>query len=264
MTNYDAGSAFEQAVADSAEEARRAAAVDFGIDERLEPTDIVKDATRGQLGDHVDQETLASWNLRRIRQALGLSQQQVSDKLAELGLGRSRLSQSQLAKMERGERPFRVNEMYDLAEALGIDPFEFFAGQMWDDDRELRLLAARLGYQRAVDEVEQAEEVYKEAVRRALHAGRKLVNVSAYVGIKDATAMGILAAQAPLANEIEEAALEIETPDDERWHLPHVQAKLAAKPAYEERLRKNAEWAEEQWARRAKQAEEQRKADEGE
>ncbi|MEV6546392.1 helix-turn-helix transcriptional regulator [Streptomyces sp. NPDC051665] len=257
MTNYDAESDEQDQAEGAAQHARQNAAVDFDVDERLKPTDPAENATRGQIGEHVDQETLACWNLRRIRQALGLSQQQVSDKLAELG--GSRLSQSQLAKMERGERPMRVNEMFDLGAALGIHYFEFFAGQMRSDDRDLQLLAARLHYQRAVEKSERAEEAYKETVKDALRAGQKLIHTSAYLGIKDETAMVLLTDQTDRLAQVDQVMLELESPTyGEVSKLPHVQAKLAARPAQEERYRKKRAWAEEEWARLVKRAEDER------
>lgn len=274
MTNYDAESdevraAHREAAERSAAKVRHAAAVDFGIDEGLDPTDPYENAVFGQLGDDVDSETLASWNLRRIRQVLGLSQQQVSDKLAA-GSGPTRLSQSQLAKIERGERPWRLNEMFDLAEALGIDYFEFFGDQRATDERSLQVLAARLRYQASIEAADRAEEAYKEVLQKQFKAGLKLVHTSAYLGVKDETALRVLAGQADIAEEVQEALQEIGVPAPEVYTLPHVQARLAAKPDYEKREKAAREWAEKEWERLAAEAKETvkeikaRKVEEGE
>lgn len=256
MPNYDAESDevkadIEESAQSYADKVRRTAAVDFGIDEDLDPTDPYENAVVGQLGDDVDSETLASWNLRRIRQALGLSQQQVCDKLAELP-GRSRLSQSQLAKIERGERPWRVNEMFDLAEALGINQFEFFTGQLGTDDRSMQVLAARLRYQRADDVSRKAEDAYKAALKDEFKAGLKLVHTSAYLGVKDDTALRILAGWAEIAEEVEQGVQELTADSSsELLELPHVQERRAALPEHARRAEAAREWAEKEWERLA-------------
>ncbi|MGW3699158.1 helix-turn-helix domain-containing protein, partial [Streptomyces sp. NPDC005056] len=195
----------------------------------------------------------SSWNLRRIRQALGLSQQQVCDKLAELP-GRSRLSQSQLAKIERGERPWCVNEMFDLAEALGIQYFEFFTGQPGTDDRSMQVLSARLRYQRATDASRKAEEAYKETLKDEFKAALKLVHTSTHLGVKDETALSYLAGQAEIAEEVEESLQEIGLPVPEVYELPQVQARLAALPDAERRQKEARAWAEKEWERLAAEA----------
>lgn len=258
MPNYDAESDevkadHEESAQHYADSVRRNAAVDFGIDEALEPTDPIENAVVGQLGDDVDSETIASWNLRRIRQALGLSQQQVCDKLAELP-GRSRLSQSQLAKIERGERPWRVNEMFDLAEALGIEYFEFFKGQMGTDEPTMQVLAARLRYQRAADVSSKAEEAYKDALKNEFKAALKLVHTSTYLGVKDETALTFLAGQAEIAEEVEQSLRELGMSPPELFELPQVQARLAARPEMERRAKEARAWAENEWERLAAEA----------
>lgn len=258
MTNYDVESAevkaeIEQDAERCAAAVRHDAAVDFGVDEALDPTEPMENAVVGQLSDHVDSETLASWNLRRIRQVLGLSQQQVCDKLAELP-GRSRLSQSQLAKIERGERPWRVNEMFDLAEALGIDSHEFFMGQLGTDERGMQVLAARLQYQRAADESRKAEDTYKEALMNEFKAALKLVHTSTYLGVKDDTALAFLADQAEIGEEVQESLQEIGAGPGEVYGLPHVQARLAAEPGRRRRQEEAKAWAEKEWERLAAEA----------
>ena len=55
--------------------------------------------------------------LRATRQASGLSQQNVADALKPLGIS---LSQTQVAKIERGERPLRLDEAVALAGLFGV------------------------------------------------------------------------------------------------------------------------------------------------
>ncbi|MFJ8027419.1 helix-turn-helix domain-containing protein [Streptomyces sp. NPDC096311] len=253
MPNYDAQSD-EKEADEFAEYAKHTEAVSHEVDEHLEPTDPIKNATRGQLGDAGDMERLASFNLRRIRQALGLSQQQVADKLAERP-DRVRLSQSQLAKMERGERPWRVNELWDIADALGIQYMEFFSGQMREDSPELQVLAARLKYQAAWEEAGRVEEDYKKAVRKALEAGRKLVHTAAHFGVKDDHAMHILAAQASRAEEVEYTVKDI---NSDRPLISREELKERHKQMAEETARHEA-WAEEEWKRLTLEIEELKK-----
>jgi len=258
MTNYDAQSD-EREPDELAEHARHTAAVDYEVDERLEPTDPAVNATRGQLGDARNMELLASFNLRRIRQALGLSQQQVADKLAEKP-DRVRLSQSQLAKMERGERPWRLNEMYDIANALGIHYVEFFHSQMRDDSAELQVLAARLKHQALWEAAERVEEDYKKAVRAALEAGRKLVHTAAYFGIKDENAMNVLASEASRAEEVEYIVEEINDPN------PRISIEESRERGrkFEESQARHRALAEEEWERLVREVEELKKQDKGE
>jgi transcriptional regulator with XRE-family HTH domain len=260
MTNYDAQSAAEDAEI-HAGYARHQEAIDFEVDELMEPTDPVKDATHGQLGETGDMERLASYNLRRIRLALGLSQQQIADKLAEKP-DRVRLSQSQIAKMERGDRPWRVNEMYDIAAALGIDPSEFFGGQLQSDSVDLQMLAARLKYQAAWDAAERVEEDYRAAVRKALEAGLKLVHTAAVLGVKDATVLHILANQAERAKEVQTIVSELQTPPGEWPGRISIEESRKRAGEYEERTKRRMEQAEQEWERLVDQvAEKQRQAD---
>ncbi len=258
MTNYDAQSD-EKEAEEFAEYEKHREAISYEVDERLEPSDPIKDATRGQLGDAADMERLASFNLRRVRQGLGLSQQQVADKLTEHP-GRVRLSQSQLAKMERGDRPWRVNELWDIAAALGIDYMEFFSSQMRDDSAELHVLAARLKYQAAWEEAERVSEDYRKAVRNALEASRKLVHTAAYYGVKDDHAMHVLADQASRVEEVDYTVEDInsDVPLISREELAERHKKMA-----EETARHKA-WAEEEWERLAREIGERKKQDEGE
>lgn len=246
MSNYDSDSEVSRDVEEQAEEIERLTAVDFLVDERLSPTDPYENAIHGHLSEgENDREKVASWNLKRIRLALGLSQQQVSDKLAEAP-GRTRLSQSQLAKMERGERPWRLNEAFDLAEALGVDYFEFWRGQHFTDDRELQILAARLGWQAKIDHADRIRETWEEAYREALKAGWKLVHTAAYLGIEDEAALGLLAITARHEARVARVLEELDDPSLTSEEL----AKIRADNKVRETQRKESqEWARVELAR---------------
>lgn len=244
MPNYDAESDA------AAEQARHEAAVDFEVDHERDPVDPVENATRGPgVGDAGSMELLASYNLRRIRLAMGLSQQQIADKLAQKS-DRVRLSQSQLAKMERGERPWRLNELYEIADALGIDHMEFFSGgHRSSDTKDLLVLAERLRYQAMWEAASTIEEDYKAAVRKALEAGQKLVDTAVYLGVKDPMAMHILEGRASRVEEVDVIVEELDTP-------PGQFPARVSREELEERMRKSEEanernraWAEEEWKR---------------
>ncbi|MFI0897097.1 helix-turn-helix domain-containing protein [Streptomyces sp. NPDC020983] len=187
MTNYDDESV-ERELAERARRLSRELAVEVRLDAAMPPPP----PEDGQILDELDMETRASWNLKRIRQALGLSQQQISDRLAELGLG-IRLSQSQIAKIERGERPWRLNELYAIAEAMGVDAMEFYADQNYKDDPELTVEAARLRLLRASEEEERAKEAWLAAARKTYEAEEIVVRAAADLGIPHPAAMGVLA-----------------------------------------------------------------------
>lgn len=60
---------------------------------------------------------------RRLREERGWSQQDVSEKLARMGLD---MHQTTVAKMEKGKRPLRVAEMYALSWVFGLPPGAVF------------------------------------------------------------------------------------------------------------------------------------------
>lgn len=112
-----------------------------------------------------DAERRIGRNLRRIREALELTQQDVAERLREKG---HRFHQTQIAKIERGERPLRVNEWLAIAEVLKIDAHELMAAGEGTDDR---LFMAKLHYERSrqvVDDVgvklHEVGHLYEEAL----------------------------------------------------------------------------------------------------
>ncbi|GGI03138.1 helix-turn-helix transcriptional regulator [Arthrobacter liuii] len=60
---------------------------------------------------------------RRLREERGWSQQDVSEKLAGMGID---MHQTTVAKMEKGKRPLRVAEMYALSWVFGLPPGAVF------------------------------------------------------------------------------------------------------------------------------------------
>lgn len=60
---------------------------------------------------------------RGLREERGWSQQDISDKLAEMGID---MHQTTVAKLEKGRRPLRVAEMYALSWIFGLPPGAVF------------------------------------------------------------------------------------------------------------------------------------------
>ncbi|MFE5189219.1 helix-turn-helix domain-containing protein [Streptomyces sp. NPDC056628] len=97
-----------------------------------------------------DAELRIGRNMRRIRENLDLSQADLAERLTKLGY---RFHQTQVAKVERGERAVRVNEWIAIAEALGIQPMALMAGGLGTDDA---VFEARLQFERMRSAVEDA------------------------------------------------------------------------------------------------------------
>ncbi|MCF0087136.1 hypothetical protein B0E37_02196 [Streptomyces sp. MH192] len=123
-----------------------------------------------------DTELRIGRNLRRIRESLELSQQDIAERLTKLG---HRFHQTQVAKIERGERAVRVNEWIAISEALGVMPLALMAGGLGTDDA---VFQARLQFERMRTNVESvssrlyevgrdleaAQELYQQALRTYL------------------------------------------------------------------------------------------------
>ncbi|MET7321299.1 helix-turn-helix transcriptional regulator [Streptomyces sp. NPDC005549] len=203
MTDYD-------------EEARKSVerkAEVTSLDVRVSAED---DKERGPLEHpyaYVDSESLASHNLKIIRKQLGISQQQIAERLPHVHGGVVRLAQTQIAKIERGERPWRVNEMFAIAEALGIEWHEFFRGGPKDPDENddhLVMLGARNKYNEAQRKAEEAKEAWLAAETEALKAGIEMAETAARLGVEDPTVIRFLEFRAEtfLYQDVEEERME--------------------------------------------------------
>lgn len=153
------------------------------------PDDEISDELLGY-----DTEALASWNLKRIRTALGISQQQIADELAKdspLGI---RLSQSQIAKIERRERPWRVNELFAIAHVLNCRFDDFFQAQGVGEDSDMTMLVERIKYQSAEERAGIARFQWLRLARSAQEAANHYFEVAAKNGFKDPDVLRIKAA----------------------------------------------------------------------
>ncbi|MBE4790879.1 helix-turn-helix transcriptional regulator [Streptomyces sp. NE06-02D] len=144
----------------------------------------------------LDTESLASFNLKQIRTTLGMSQQQIADKLAEhrtAGYHDVKLSQTQIAKIERGERPWRLNELVAIAGALEVPVDEFFNAQAASQDGDVLVLTAKLRYQRAKAQEEAVRDDLRAAIRATYEAENELLRASARYELTLPEVLSILA-----------------------------------------------------------------------
>ncbi|MCY0961538.1 helix-turn-helix transcriptional regulator [Streptomyces sp. H27-H5] len=180
MTNYDAEDQGVREILQREEELE--SWVDDGDGAEVAPDDSPM--------SFVDSESLASHNLKIIRRHLGVSQQQIAERLPEVSGGTVRLAQTQIAKIERGERPWRVNEMFAIAAALGVSWSELFQGGVREGETEeerdrLLMLGARLKYQQAQAKVDELRRGLEAAKAEAAQAGRAMVRTSVELEIAD-------------------------------------------------------------------------------
>lgn len=198
--------------------------------------------------EDLDGESLASFNLRRIRKELGFSQQQIADHLkAEMPNG-VRLSQTQIAKIERGERPWRLNEALAIADALGVHWDEFFHVVPGEDYKRLEVEAARLRYERAKALEEDARELWRRAARDRYQHEEDFLRTAAQHGVEDPHALFAL--------------------ENRYYHQEYVEDALKGPDldflSLEARRKKAEEFAKREWARFMEQASDSGSAEENE
>lgn len=95
------------------------------------PTDDAGD--QGQPSDFSD--SIFARRLREVRQQAGMTQQQLADRMAEVG---HKLHRSAVAKIELGERPVTIGEAVQLAGVLGIPLMELVTQRGGETDLERR------------------------------------------------------------------------------------------------------------------------------
>lgn len=181
-------------------------------------------------------EALASFNLRRIRKALGLSQQQIADKIAADRPGGQKLSQTQIAKIERGERPWRVNEMMWIANALGVYSDEFFRVTPELDYSRLEIEAARLRYEQAKALAEEARDEWRRAAKTEYQTEEAFVQVAASHNIKTPEVIHSLSMRWFHQTWVEKM-LEGPTFDEDERAIRSEAAREYAEAQWEERVR---------------------------
>lgn len=80
--------------------------------------------------------------LRRVREAAKLTQQQLADVLASTG---NKIHRSTIGKIENGDRPVTVGEATQIAEILGVDLAALLTEPPADLDKQEAMAMAALG-----------------------------------------------------------------------------------------------------------------------
>ncbi|MFB2572360.1 helix-turn-helix domain-containing protein [Micrococcus sp. IITD107] len=102
------------------------------------------------------------------RQKAGILQEELSDRLAKVGLNWSRVT---ISKVERGERSVRATEIPAVAQALDMEVSDLFTP--WESGLELRLRDAMRHEHQLDEELRMAEQEYARVRTRLadVHAG---------------------------------------------------------------------------------------------
>ncbi|MGW6008637.1 helix-turn-helix domain-containing protein [Streptomyces sp. NPDC055210] len=130
-----------------------------------------------------DTERVIGREMRRLRERLGITQQDVADRMTKNGF---RLHQTQIAKMERGERAIRVNEWIGIASALGVTTQEMLISALASNEdesvRNLHTLAELEGQmelaERQLDEIREELHLAEQRHMSAKYA-REAANAAA-------------------------------------------------------------------------------------
>lgn len=122
----------------------------------------------------VDEDFAA--NLRRRREAEGLSQDELAQRMTERGFG---FSQATVWKIEQGKRPVKISEMVALADALGVLRWHTLLDDPRRADHESRL---ERGHRKAAA----AHRALQEATAAYLWAQAELA-----VSVRDARDDGV-------------------------------------------------------------------------
>ncbi|MGY1845534.1 helix-turn-helix domain-containing protein [Modestobacter sp. SYSU DS0875] len=115
-----------------------------------------KQPTTSAPEDRGDLEFVIGQRIRALREAQGMSQAQLGQKLASLGFP---MEQPTVYKLEKGTRPIRVNEVAAAAAVLGVEIEDLLSPQMGADHHLARvnLSAATARLDGATKELEHAE-----------------------------------------------------------------------------------------------------------
>ena len=115
----------------------------------------------------IDQNIAA--NLRTYREAGNISQEELAQRMADLGFG---FSQATIWKIERGQRPVRASELVALADALGIMLATSLTHEPEMTQHQVRLEQANRKAHRAYQTLKDAAADYLEAQVELVVAAR--------------------------------------------------------------------------------------------
>lgn len=116
-------------------------------------------------------EALVAHNLKVLRKAARLSQEDVAERMNRLGF---KLHQTQIAKIENGTRPVRFDEVVGLAKALSVPPGNFMTEAVaGPDEPDYELQEAGYRADKAQQEWRTARDLEQAAKARADEAERE-------------------------------------------------------------------------------------------
>jgi transcriptional regulator with XRE-family HTH domain len=126
-------------------------------------------------------EALVAHNLRILRKTRRLSQEDVAERMGKLGF---KLHQTQIAKIENGNRPIRFDEVLGLAKALGVPPHHFMTEAVaGPDDPNWELQEADFKVQDLEQEWRVAQAMADAARSRLEEAQREYDAIAERLGI---------------------------------------------------------------------------------
>ncbi len=116
-------------------------------------------------------EALVAHNLRVLRKAARLSQEDVAERMTRLGF---KFHQTQVAKIENGARPVRFDEVIGLAKALSVPAANFMTEAVaGPDEPDYELQEAGFRLQAAEVEWRTARDIEQAAKARLAEAERE-------------------------------------------------------------------------------------------
>ncbi|MFD7645621.1 helix-turn-helix domain-containing protein [Kitasatospora sp. NPDC059795] len=122
-------------------------------------------------------EALVAHNLKVLRKAARLSQEDVAERMTRLGF---KFHQTQVAKIENGTRPVRFDEVIGLAKALSVPAANFMTEAVaGPDEPDYELQEAGFALQAAQVEWRTAHDIEQGAKARMDEAQRAYDEVAA-------------------------------------------------------------------------------------
>jgi transcriptional regulator with XRE-family HTH domain len=133
-------------------------------------------------GGRLSGEALVAHNLRVLRKAARLSQDDVAERMNRLGF---KFHQTQVAKIERNSRPVRYDEVIGLAKALGVPLFPFMTAAVASEgEPEYELQEAAFRVEAADQEWRNAHDLEQAAKARLTEAEREYAEIAERLGIE--------------------------------------------------------------------------------
>jgi transcriptional regulator with XRE-family HTH domain len=131
-------------------------------------------------------EALVAHNLKILRKAARLSQEDMAERMTRLG---HKLHQTQIAKMENGTRSISFNEVLALARALNVPEHHFMTEAVaGPDEPEYELQEAALKIQAAEQEWRVAQDLADAAKARLEEAEHAYDEIAERLGVEPAPA----------------------------------------------------------------------------